>query len=104
MTDPATILLSASSAARAVPLKVVQASAWPETEKALPPREREWLRAMKFKGEPGQQVAAATDDGNVSRVFFGWGDGADRFALGRLARTLPQDTYRIEDGLPDPRL
>jgi leucyl aminopeptidase len=105
MIDPATILLSASKAADAIPITPVAVETWQET--ALKPREREWLQAIGFKGEAGQIATVPNEKGALSRVFFAAGNGgrrADPFAFGRLARTLPEAVYRIEGTLPDAKL
>ena len=107
MTDPATILLPASKTGRAVPITAVAAAQWPEVEKALAPRDRDWLKATGFEAEAGQQAIVPGHDGGLSRVFYGLGDGrrrADPFALGKLARSLPPAAHRFEGSFGNARL
>jgi leucyl aminopeptidase len=107
MIDPNAILLPAGKTADAVPISALAAADWDELQKHLKPREREWLSATGFKGDTGQIALLPGEKGGVSRVFFGLGDGggrADPFAFGRLARALPERTYRTDGSLPDGRL
>src|SRR5262245_53550059 len=98
MTDPATILLPASKASRAVPITLVTAGKWPAAAGSLDAAERSWLKAVGFAAEAGQH-AVVPGNGGLSQVFFALGNGsrpADPFALGKLARALPDALYRLE--------
>src|SRR5213595_1524043 len=107
MIDPETILLPAGKAMSAVPITAAAARDWPSLEEALAPQTREWLKATGFRAEPGQQSLSPGPDGSLARVFLGLEEGhghADPFLPGKLARSLPENVYRFDGGLADPRL
>src|SRR5437764_10917701 len=107
MIDPQTILLPAGTAMRAVPITAAAANDWPSREAALAPQTREWLKATRFRAEPGQVALSPGPDGNLARVFLGLGEGqghTDPFLPGKLARSLPEGVYYFDGGLASPRL
>ncbi len=68
-----------------------------------------WIEANSFTAKAGQTLMVPDQDGNLSRVLFGLGDGGaapagDPFLAGKLSSELPDGIYAFEDGLPDPAL
>lgn len=79
----------------AVPITAVTQSGLTEWRATQPRAIQGWLDAMDFAGEAGE-VCLIADSGALSRVVIGLGDGADKWAAGRLARQLPAGAYRLD--------
>jgi leucyl aminopeptidase len=102
MVDPATILLEADPPGSVPIIPVFKG----DPEVSRPDGERRWLAAAGFTAEAGQHALAPGEDGSLARVYYGLGgeEPGDRFAFGKLARSLPERVYRLEGALPDSRL
>ena len=96
MNDPATLLLSAAS--RGTPLAIVAASEWKKFRASLPADARSWVDANGFAAEPGRVLIIPGPKGAIARVLAGISDAADAdpFAVGRLCRALPEESYALE--------
>ncbi|MFO1123630.1 MAG: leucyl aminopeptidase family protein [Hyphomicrobiales bacterium] len=103
MHSPQSILLAAASGKRAIPLTVVAAAHWPQVKAGLEPRAAAWAGANDFKATPGTVLSVPDATGAVSRVLFGASPG-NPFALGKLARSLPAGTYRLDGDMENARL
>ncbi|AWN47716.1 leucyl aminopeptidase [Methylobacterium terrae] len=100
-----TTLLPATEGA-AIPIRCVAPETWPRIAEALPPLAAAFAASSGFEAKPGRVALLPGPDGALSAVLVGveTGERADPFALGRLAESLPEGTYRLE-GLPgDPAL
>ena len=66
-----------------------------------------YVRACRFKAEPGRVLLVPGEAGALARVLFGVAPpgarGRDPFAAGKLAGALPAGIYRL-DGFEDPTL
>src|SRR5689334_11116973 len=101
MIDPATILLEADPQG-SVPIIPVSKG---NHETSLPERCQRWLAAAGFTAEAGQHALVPGEEGSLASVYYGiGGDKSDPFAFGKLARVLPERTYRLEGSLAEPRL
>jgi leucyl aminopeptidase len=91
--------------AGAVPLVAVSKAglaAWRET---APARERDWVAATGFTGEPGKLALVPDKKGGLGRVLVGMPGGvttgeASMWAFAGLSDALPEGSYRIE-ALPE---
>jgi leucyl aminopeptidase len=99
MIDPATILLSPAS--RGTPLAIVAAPEWKKFRASLPADARSWAAVHGFAAEPGRVLIIPGPKGAIARVLAGISEAADAdpFALGRLCRALPEETYALEGGV-----
>ena len=74
----------------------------------LEPRVLEWAAANGFKAKAGAVLTVPDDTGAVGSVLFGLGgpDSSESTPLlaGKLATTLPEGTYCLAGGFPDPAL
>ena len=68
----------------------------------LPKAAQAWIKLQGFDASPGQHLALPGPDGAVADVLFG--AGGDPFLFGKLARALPEGTYRLLDGLAEAEL
>jgi len=74
------------------------------TSRLLTADDRRWIAALGFEAEAGQHIIVPSSKGEVGKVLWGIGNSAkppEAFAFGRLARALPNGTYRIDGKLPD---
>jgi leucyl aminopeptidase len=60
------------------------------------PQVRAWVRATRFKAEPGAISLIAGADGGLERVVAGFGDGEEMWEWAALASRLPRRRYRID--------
>ena len=60
------------------------------------PRIAAWVRATRFKAEPGAVSLLADGDGKLERVLAGFGDGEEMWEWAALASGLPGRRYRID--------
>ena len=85
---------------RAIPITALTKTEFPSWLEAAAERERNWLRALGFSGEPGKHVLVPGEDGSLARVVVGLGDAADSrrtmWALAGLPGELPEGPYRLE--------
>jgi leucyl aminopeptidase len=104
MPDPSIVLLPQARGRGATPIIPVTAKSWPATERALDRVGRTWLKTAGFTGQPGKHGLLPDKAGNLEKVFYGVGEAAgDPFDFARLARVLPEGTYRIDGDLRDRR-
>jgi leucyl aminopeptidase len=85
----------------AVPITQVRKDDIPEWKDEASPRERDWVAATGFKGEPGKLALIPDEAGGIGHVLVGYGgDEAAMWAVAGLSDTLPEGNYRL-DRLPD---
>lgn len=96
MRDAAKIILSASKVA-AVPLVILNKSAFAAKMKAAPNRTKAQVSAQGFDASALSFVAISNDRGETSEVWVGAPTAdADPFSLGSLASKLPLGHYRFQ--------
>ena len=85
----------------AVPVTLVTAASWTETEASLEPTQRAFAKALGFKPKAGSLALLPDPEGALARVLFGLGnpeDAAyDRLLVGKLPGLLPEGSFRLED-------
>jgi len=99
-------LLPPSRAQDAIPVIPVTLRSWPGIERVLDKPAKAWLKATGFSGQPGKHALLPDSSGHLRTVYYGMAETAkagEAFDFGRLARLLPEATYRIAGELPDPR-
>jgi leucyl aminopeptidase len=76
-------------------------AAWLE---AAPERERNWAQSTGFAGDAGKLALVPGENGRLSRVLIGVGEGSEQtatmWALAGLPEILPEGSYRL-DAAPD---
>lgn len=102
MIDPATLLLPPSEAG--IALTIVSAGAWEKARRGMNADTRNWCDANGFSGQPGRVLPIAGAKGAVTRVLVGEPADQDPFSLGKLCRSLPAGSYRLEGGSCDQAL
>ena len=93
--------------AGAVSVILIAAGNWPKLLKSLTAAERRVAEAQGFTAEAGRFLILTGKEGALSRVIFGMGanpSAEDPFLPGKLARSLPVGTYRLEGEVPNLRL
>ena len=55
-----------------------------------------WAKANHFTGKCGDILIVPDNDGMVSKVYLGFGDGNDVFAIGNLFKQLPEGDWHFE--------
>jgi leucyl aminopeptidase len=93
--------------AGAVSVVFIAAANWPKLLKSLTAAERRAAKAQGFTAEAGRFLILTGKEGALSRVIFGLGadpSAEDPFLPGKLARSLPVGTYRLEGEVPNLRL
>jgi leucyl aminopeptidase len=93
--------------AGAVSVVFIAAANWPKLLKSLTAAERRAAKAQGFTAEAGRFLILTGKEGALSRVVFGLGadpSAEDPFLPGKLARSLPVGTYRLEGEVPNLRL
>ena len=95
--------LFAPANAAATPIWLVDASTWAATRAGLPKEAAAFAEAMGFEPKSGRHLILPGPGGALAGVLFtgDGGQGADRFAAGRLATLLPKGTYRFESAAGD---
>ncbi len=88
------------NSAGAIPIVVLAKDRLPGWLAEAPERDRNWLTAIGFTGEPGKLALVPGDDGRVARVMVGLGDGPDpgngMWTLAGLPEALPEGSYRLQ--------
>jgi len=87
------------SCERTLPLWAVTEDAWEGWLAAQPQPVRTWLTATGFKPEAGKHRLLPDADGGLAGAVLGLGEKADLWCFGRLAKALPEATWRLESGL-----
>jgi leucyl aminopeptidase len=93
--------------AGAVSVICIAAGNWPKLLKSLTAPERRAAEAQGFSADAGRFLILTGKEGALSRVVFGMGanpSAEDPFLPGKLARSLPVGTYRLEGEVPNLRL
>jgi len=104
MPDPALVLLPQARSRGATPIIPVTAKSWPGIERTLDKAGKTWLKTAGFTGQAGKHGLLPGKAGNLQKVFYGLAEATgDPFDFARLARVLPEGTYRIDGDLPDRR-
>ena len=80
----------------AIPLTLITDVKLDDWRNAQADAVKAWLSATGFSGKAGEICLMPRDDGTVASVMVGLGDGEDKWAAGRLARSLPEGTYRLD--------
>jgi leucyl aminopeptidase len=98
-------------AAGAIPVAALTKNRLPAWLAEALERERNWLTATGFSAEPGKLALVPADNGRLTRVVVGVGEGSDpgagMWALAGLPDALPEGSYRLEtapDGADPTRL
>ncbi|NQY14309.1 MAG: leucyl aminopeptidase family protein [Henriciella sp.] len=91
MPDHPALIATADAAA---PVYLFSKSDWPASE-GIPADLLAMANAQGFKGQNGQLVLTASDDGTISGVLFGIGDGTDALAVAALSAKLTSGDYQI---------
>ena len=83
-------------------IHLVRKADWEEAASTLPAALAAQAKAIEFKAKAGEMALSADEDGAVSDVLFGLGDGQDALALAALSAKLPEGDYAIarDGGLP----
>ena len=84
------------SSRNAVPITPLTKSGLKEWLGGQPPQVAAWVRATRFKAEPGAVSLLAGADGRLERVLAGFGDGEEMWEWAALASRLPRRRYRID--------
>ncbi len=90
-----------ASAADAIPIHLVtEANAEEAIRKLLKPAQ-DYLSAIRYRPRAGSLALLPGQGDKLSGVVFGLGDGGEPFAIGRLARELPDGSYNLADAPAD---
>jgi leucyl aminopeptidase len=81
---------------KATPLTLVTDKAFGAWRDTQGDAVKAWLSTNDFSGKAGEVCLTPLEDGAVGQVVVGIGDGADKWVAGRLARSLPEGTYCLE--------
>ncbi len=90
-----------ASAADATPIHLVTEANVEEVMRRLPRPAQDYLSAIRFRPRAGSLALLPGQGSKLSGVVFGLGDGGEPFALGRLARELPDGAYMLADAPAD---
>src|SRR5262249_12290045 len=86
--------------AGAVPIVALAKSEFAVWLDRAPEWERNWLTSIGFSAEAGKCVLVPGEEGGLSRVLVGVGEGADAegrmWALAGLPTALPEANYRLD--------
>jgi leucyl aminopeptidase len=93
MIDAARLLLSKTPKA-AIPIHVVEETAWPGFVKGLAKRAKSWCAAQGFAAKPGTHLCVPAENGGIAMVVAGaLRPGDDPFILGAMSGKLPDGAY-----------
>ncbi|WP_417319973.1 leucyl aminopeptidase family protein [Emcibacter sp.] len=90
--------------ANSIPVHTVSKAGFKDWLSSLTEAEKNWVNANDFNGSRHSRLSFADDNGRISRVILGLGDGderADPWAFGGLAKSLPPGDYHLAD-ISDP--
>ncbi len=90
-----------ASVADATPIHLVTEANVEEAMRRLPRPAQDYLSAIRFRPRAGSLALLPGQGSKLSGVVFGLGDGGEPFALGRLARELPDGPYMLADAPAD---
>lgn len=82
---------------QAAPITGVTKGALEDWRNAQPDKLVAWLDANGFGAEAGATCLFPAPDGMLGGVVLGLGDGRDAWVAGRLARSLPEGSYKLDD-------
>ena len=86
------------NATGAIPLHLIEASAWDAWIANRPQAERRWAEATGFKAKSGQLCLIPAPDGGVAAALAGMEeDGTVVWTAGGLATKLPEGTFMLAD-------
>lgn len=85
----------AAAKAKATPIIAVTSEALAEGLSDAPAAAAKFAEAQGFKARPGETVLCPGEDGAISTVIFGVGDGGDPYVFGALPRSLPEAVYSL---------
>ena len=91
MPEHAALILAADNA---IPVYLYSTLDWEHVD-GLPADLAALAKAQTFKGQSGQIILSASDDGSISGVLYGIGDGTDALSVAALAAKLPAADYVI---------
>lgn len=93
----------ATDDAGSIPITVLEKNQLESWLAAQPKITQSWVNSSGFNASLGSSICIPGEDGCVSAVLFGWGDGQararGRFHFAKAAVDLPKGTYRIDTGL-----
>ena len=104
MGDVADVLVERAAGKPEIEIATVSQAEWRGYAASLPAKANRWAVAHGFGGEPGRFILLPGADGEPESVLAGFDPAGDLFALGRLARQLPDGTYRFAGELKGARL
>lgn len=81
---------------KATPLTLVTDTAFGAWRDIQGDAVKAWLLINDFSGKAGEVCVIPLEDGSIGQVVVGIGDGADKWVAGRLARSLPEGKYCLE--------
>ena len=95
--------------AKVVPIATIASENMDALHRTVPAAQSRWISANGFEAARGQTLLMPEENGDIGRVLFGLGAGADArtrdtFLPGKLSTDLPDGVYVFEDGLPEPSL
>ncbi len=90
-----------ASVSDATPIHLVTEANVEEVMRRLPTPSQDYLSAIRFRPRAGSLALLPGQGSKLSGVVFGLGDGGEPFALGRLARELPDGPYALADAPAD---
>lgn len=81
---------------KAIPLTLVTEASLDDSRQAQPDSVKGWMTSTGFSGKAGEICLIPREDATIGGVMVGLGDGEDKWAAGRLARSLPEGVYRLD--------
>ncbi len=93
-----------SETADAIPIFVLQPDALETHLASLSAAQQTWVTVQRFKATPGQCVQVPGENGAIAQVLVGAPGDAPRrtrFDFAKIARMLPQATYKIVSDLEE---
>lgn len=97
-------VLKAAGRERPVPIHVLARDGWAAFRKTLSVRHRAWAEANGFEADGLQRLILPGEDGRLACVLASFGEAADPFQPGTLARLLPSGLYAFRGDLSSPTL
>ena len=81
---------------KAIPLTLVTEASIDDSRDAQSDSVKSWMTTTGFSGKAGEICLMPREDGAIGGVMVGLGDGEDKWAAGRLARSLPEGSYQLD--------